>query len=164
MSSEDTVTSVLDWPAFDIAAPEKQENLLGEMQRLTEMHMAACSPYQFIINKLYAPIETIDRLQDVPFIPVRLFKHQRLSSVPEQDIIKTMSSSGTSDHNPSQIFLDKATAALQVKVLAKIVSNFIGSKRLPMLVIDCKATVADRKRFSARTAGILGFSMFGRSV
>lgn len=164
MSSKDTITSVLDWPTFDMAAPEKQEKLLGEMLRLTEMHMAACSPYQLVINKLYASLENMESLQDVPFIPVRLFKHQRLLSVPEQNIIKTMTSSGTSGHNPSQIFLDKVTATLQVKVLAKIMSNFIGSKRLPMLVIDCKATVADKKRFSARTAGILGFSMFGRSV
>lgn len=33
-----------------------------------------------------------------------------------------------------------------------------------MLVIDCRATVSDRLKFSARTAGILGFSMFGREV
>ncbi|MBL4603158.1 MAG: hypothetical protein JKY84_10445 [Emcibacteraceae bacterium] len=164
MSSKDTVKSVLDWPAFDMAASEKQKKLLGEMQRLTEMHMIACPPYQSVINKLYAPIENMDSLQDVPFIPVRLFKHQRLSSVPERDIIKTMTSSGTSGHKPSQIFLDKITAALQVKVLVKIVSSFLGSKRLPMLVIDCKATVADRKRFSARTAGILGFSIFSHNV
>ena len=33
-----------------------------------------------------------------------------------------------------------------------------------MLVIDSRATIADRLKFSARTAGILGFSMFGREV
>jgi hypothetical protein len=42
--------------------------------------------------------------------------------------------------------------------------EFIGPRRLPMLVIDCRATVANRLKFSARTAGILGFSMFGRDV
>jgi hypothetical protein len=33
-----------------------------------------------------------------------------------------------------------------------------------MLVIDCRATIADRYKFSARTAGVLGFSIFGRDV
>ena len=30
-----------------------------------------------------------------------------------------------------------------------------------MLIIDDEGTVKNRKKFSARTAGILGFSMFG---
>jgi hypothetical protein len=53
---------------------------------------------------------------------------------------------------------------MQIKVLSQIMGEFIGPKRLPMLVIDCRATVSDRLKFSARTAGILGFSMFGREV
>jgi len=104
------------------------------------------------------------KLEELPFLPVRLFKHERLVSVKDEEIIKTMTSSGTSGQNVSQIFLDKQTAALQVKVLSRIMGDFFGRQRLPLLVIDCRATVADRYRFSARTAGILGFSMFGRDV
>jgi hypothetical protein len=93
-----------------------------------------------------------------------LFKHERLVSVPADEVIKTMTSSGTSGQNVSQIFLDKKTAALQVKVLSRIMAEFFGRLRLPLLVIDSRATVADRYRFSARAAGILGFSMFGREI
>jgi len=64
----------------------------------------------------------------------------------------------------SKIFLDRQNATLQTKVLIQIVSDFIGPKRLPMLIIDAKSTVTDRTSFSARGAGILGFSMFGRNV
>jgi len=105
-----------------------------------------------------------DKIEHVPFLPVRLFKHERLLSVPQSEIVKTMTSSGTSGHNVSQIFLDKQTSAMQIKVLSRIMGEFIGPRRLPMLVIDCRATVSDRLKFSARTAGILGFSMFGREV
>jgi len=134
------------------------------MRRLTNWHRSACPPYRAIIEKLGFADAGIERLEDVPFLPVRLFKHLTLRSVPEDAIVKTMTSSGTSGQNPSRIYLDKVTAGLQVKVLARIVTEFIGPKRLPMLVVDCKATASDRYRFSARAAGILGFSMFGSDI
>jgi hypothetical protein len=61
----------------------------------------------------------------------------------------------------SRIFLDKITAANQTKVLTKIISSFLGSKRLPMIILDTGSVIKDRMRFSARGAGIIGFSLFG---
>ena len=75
-----------------------------------------------------------------------------------------MTSSGTSGKGTSKIFLDQATATGQTKALVNIVSDFIGPRRLPMLVIDKKSVLKDRNLFSARGAGILGFSMLGRDV
>jgi phenylacetate-coenzyme A ligase PaaK-like adenylate-forming protein len=164
MSESKLSSTVTDWPAFGLAPAEKNDLFLSEMRRLTQLHMSACASYRSVVEKFDFSPRQIDKLEDVPFLPVRLFKHQRLISVPDGDVVKTLTSSGTSGQNPSQIFLDKATSTLQIKVLSRIMADFIGPKRLPMLVIDCKATVADRYRFSARTAGILGFSMFGRKV
>ena len=45
--------------------------------------------------------------------------------------------------------------------MVKIVSDFTGSGRMPMIILDCPSVVRDRKMFSARGAGILGFSIFG---
>ncbi len=104
------------------------------------------------------------QLDALPFLPVRLFKHEKLLSVPHTEVVKTMTSSGTSGQNTSQIFLARYMLALQVKVLSRIVGDFIGPKRLPMLVIDCRATVADRYRFSARTAGVMGFLFSGATL
>jgi hypothetical protein len=42
-----------------------------------------------------------------------------------------------------------------------IVSHFLGTKRVQMLILDSSAVVKNRNMFSARGAGILGFSMFG---
>ena len=52
-----------------------------------------------------------------------------LYSIPEEKIVKTMTSSGTSGQNVSRIFIDKKTALNQSKALAKIVSTYLGSKR-----------------------------------
>jgi phenylacetate-coenzyme A ligase PaaK-like adenylate-forming protein len=96
-----------------------------------------------------------------PFLPVRLFKEFELKSVKNDNIVKTLTSSGTSGQRVSRIFLNKATSANQTKVLTKIVSSFIGNKRLPMIILDSSGVVKDRAQFSARGAGIIGFSLFG---
>ena len=98
----------------------------------------------------------------LPFLPVRLFKKYKLLSIREEKIIKIMNSSGTSGQEVSKIYLDKENANLQIKILTKIVSTVLGNKRLPMLVIDSKSIIEDRHLFSARGAGVIGFSIFGK--
>ena len=163
MSETINLESILDWPVFGLSKDEKSQALLSALRNLTAWHDEHCPEYHSVLSKVNI-FQRADSLLDLPFLPVRLFKHQKLLSIPQSEVIKTMTSSGTSGQNVSQIFLDKKTSAMQVKVLSRIVSNFIGPHRLPMLVIDCRATVANRFKFSARTAGILGFSMFGRDV
>lgn len=72
-----------------------------------------------------------------------------------------MTSSGTSGQRVSKIYLDKKTASNQQKTMIKIVSDFIGPRRIPMIIVDSPSVLKDRASFSARGAGILGFSMFG---
>jgi phenylacetate-coenzyme A ligase PaaK-like adenylate-forming protein len=155
---------VQDWPVFEWPQAIKKSNILSEMAHLVEWHYRSCKEYSLLLDKMLGYSPTVNNLEDLPFLPVRLFKHERLLSVPSTEIIKTMTSSGTSGQSVSQIFLDKRTAAFQIKVLSRIMAEFFGRQRLPLLVIDCRATVVDRIRFSARTAGILGFSMFGRDI
>ncbi len=163
MSEHDALKRLMDSPAFGLDEAVKKPVLLDCLRTLTAHHERSCTAYRDISRKIWrdAPATTLETL---PFLPVRLFKHERLVSVGEAEVVKTMTSSGTTGQSVSQIFLDKQTSAMQVKVLSRIMADFIGPKRLPMLVVDCRATVADRSRFSARAAGILGFSMFGREV
>jgi phenylacetate-coenzyme A ligase PaaK-like adenylate-forming protein len=98
---------------------------------------------------------------EIPLLPVRLFKMFNLYSVPKSEIVKTMTSSGTSGQAVSKIYLDRETSANQTRALTKIVSSFIGKHRVPMIIIDSENVVKDRNLFSARGAGILGFSLFG---
>ena len=81
-------------------------------------------------------------------------------SVPQNNIIKIMTSSGTTGQTVSKIYLDKDTASKQTRILSRIVSSFIGGSRSPMIIIDCESTVKNRNNFSARAAGITGFSLF----
>jgi phenylacetate-coenzyme A ligase PaaK-like adenylate-forming protein len=91
-----------------------------------------------------------------------MFKLHELASVPRDQVFKTMTSSGTTGQQPSRIFLDADTAKNQTRVLARIMTSFLGPKRLPMLIIDHPSVIKDRRSFSARGAGILGMMTFGR--
>lgn len=149
---------------FSLSSQEKAAFFDGEMKELTQFHYENCTQYRKILNALdFDAYGGFSRL-DVPFLPVRLFKDYDLLSVPKETIVKTMTSSGTSGQRVSKIYLDKDTAAMQTRVLAKITSDFLGNKRLPMLVIDSSAIIKDRNLFSARGAGLLGFSMLGRDI
>jgi hypothetical protein len=152
----------------DAAVPVEQgsaphaSRLLDELAELTEWHAHQCPEYKRILNVLFPNQRPFQSVADVPFLPVRLFKMLRLASVPPDDIVKTLTSSGTSSQTPSRIFLDRPTALAQSKALIAIVKAYLGAKRLPMAIIDHPGVLSDRNAFSARGAGILGFSQFGR--
>jgi len=163
MSEYEALNDMMNWPVYGLGQKQKEPVLLDALQTLTMHHQGVCPAYRQILEKLWRGRD-FKSIENLPFLPVRLFKHERLLSVPQSEVYKTMTSSGTSGQSVSQIFLDKQTSAMQVKVLSRIMGEFIGPRRLPMLVIDCRATVASRRQFSARTAGIIGFSTFGRDV
>jgi hypothetical protein len=139
----------------------KTSRLIEEMNELTSFHAERCPAYRRILAAAYGGISNFDRLSDFPAIPVRLFKEIDLLSQPPELMVRTLNSSGTSGQRPSRIFLDKSTATAQVHALVRIARSFLGVKRLPMLILDHPGVTQDRSTFSARGAGILGFSQFG---
>lgn len=158
------LTDTLEIPPFSLNKYEKSDLFDGGIKSLTNFHFKNCHPYQKILANLGFVSERSHRIEDYPFLPVRLFKDYELISVDTSKITKTMTSSGTTGQRVSKIYLDRKTATNQTKVLTKIVASLIGPKRLPLLIVDTKAVVKNRNLFSARGAGILGFSMFGVDV
>lgn len=146
---------------FDYTCEEKSRLLTRRTKELTKLHQDNCKEYASILDGLEYCEETIDSYKDIPFLPVRLFKKYSLKSIEDNEILKTMTSSGTTGQEVSKIYLDKVTARNQQKAMVKIVSEFTGSSRMPMIIIDCPCVIKNRAMFSARGAGILGFSMFG---
>lgn len=160
MVAESTATVYRADPyAEDFAV--KSARLIEEMNALTAFHAERCPAYRRILSAAFQGKTAVTRMEDVPWLPVRLFKELDLQSQPPELIVKILTSSGTSGQRPSRIYLDKETASTQVQALLRIVRSFIGVKRLPMLIVDHPGVVKDRNSFSARGAGILGFSQFG---
>lgn len=155
------INTILETGPFSLGREEKHALLNERLRELTVSHYQNCESYKKMMDAVGLDINNLPDYEDLPFLPVRLFKEFELLSVPKDDIVKTMTSSGTTGQQVSRIFLDRATAAAQQKCLTKIVGHFIGNKRVPMLILDSSAVIKDRNLFSARGAGILGFSMFG---
>lgn len=146
---------------YELSQNEKSTILNQRLLELTKHHLEHCEYYRRMMNAVDFNVKNVISYLDIPFLPVRLFKELDLKSVDDNVIIKTMTSSGTSGQAVSRIYLDQTTSFNQQKVLVKIVSDFTGSSRMPMIIIDSPSVVKNRAMFSARGAGILGFSIFG---
>lgn len=154
-------SEILNIAPFSLDKRDKGQLLSEKLAELTSLHMEKCPEYARMMHAIGFEPAKAKNYYDIPFLPVSLFKELDLSSVPKNEVFKVMTSSGTTGQAVSKIYLDRNTAANQQKTLVKIVSEFTGSARMPMLIIDCPSVIKNRAMFSARGAGILGFSIFG---
>lgn len=152
---------LLEKPPFSLEKEPKEAVLTKRLLELTNFHTENCPQYSSMLRAVGFDAGKCASYYDIPFLPVSLFKELDLRSVAQEDVFKVMTSSGTTGQAVSRIYLDRKTASTQQKVLTKIVSEFTGSQRLPMLIIDSPSVIRNRAMFSARGAGILGFSIFG---
>lgn len=147
---------------FSMKKSEKEKYFSRLLNELNLHHLSNSQEYKKISEIYFNKKGGVSLISDVPFLPVSIFKNKLLTSIPQENIYKILKSSGTTGSVPSQIVLDKETAALQTLTLSKIISHIIGKNRLPMIIVDSNSVLKDRKSFTARGAGILGLSVFGK--
>lgn len=149
---------------YSLGREEKRTLYQRALSDRTKMHTQRCEAYRNILRVLGYDSDTECGIEDQPMIPVRLFKEFDLCSVEKDEILKVMTSSGTTGQQVSKIFLDRQNTRDQTRVLTEIIGSFIGKKRLPLLILDTAQVKTNRAMFSARGAGVIGFSMFGRDI
>ena len=147
---------------FSLNKEEKSKFFLREINVLNKYHYKHSKQFKKIVDFLNYKLIS-DNLEDLPFLPARLFKEFKLLSVTSKEIFKVLHSSGTSGQAQSQIYLDKKNANNQMKVLSKIMFSVVGNERLPMLIIDKNPAGSNDKQLSAKSAAINGFSFFGKN-
>jgi hypothetical protein len=139
----------------------KDKKILTGLKELCDWHGVRCAPYQKILEGIWNQEPEAEFLEDIPYLPVSLFKHQDLFSVPKSELRTTLTSSGTTGQQVSRIHIDTATSHRQQKSLADSLRSVLGPKRLPMLIIDTPDVFKDPKLMSARGAGVLGLMRYG---
>lgn len=152
---------ILTIAPFSLNKNQKKKLLNEKLKQLTITHYQKSQEYKRILNAIQMNPQEIESYYDIPFLPVSLFKELDLLSIDKSEVFKVMTSSGTTGQAVSKIYLDRTNSSNQQKTLIKIVADFTGSARMPMLIIDNPSVVKNRAMFSARGAGILGFSIFG---
>ena len=138
---------------------------LDHQRKLNLHHYKQCIHYKKIIDNFFG-FDSIENkknsLKDMPYIPVDLFKNYDLFSMKKENFFKVLKSSGTTSSRYSKIYLDRENANTQSISLSKIFSDFTGLNRPGMIIADSQKTISDKKSFSARAAGIIGFSYLCR--
>jgi hypothetical protein len=150
-------------PQYSLRQSDKERDLLPLLNDLTRHHLANSTAYKRLLEVVYPHAGEASSLEEIPYLPVGLFKTHRLASIPDDQIFKTLTSSGTTGQQVSRVYLDSETARRQTVALSRILQHVLGPDRLPMLVIDTSTLLKNRKEFSARGAGVLGMMNFGRS-
>ena len=167
--SEAYQKDIFDKPVFGLSRKEKAVSFLTAIKHLCLWHFDHNEQYQRILQTqgFFSRVQLADinELDQVPYIAVSLFKRFVLKSISDAEVFRQIQSSGTTSQVPSVVILDQQTAALQTKALVKIVQQFTGRARLPMLILDAAAgssrTVGSNS-YSARGAGVQGLSFLGR--
>jgi len=149
---------------YSLEKTEKAQLLLGELKELTEIHRTKCVEYANYLDAIGYDFDRAQALEEIPFVPIRVFKELKMKSIPDEAVFKVMMSSGTSGQKQAKIYLDKENAILQQKVLLRLLGDFVGPKRLPMLVIDSRATIRDRRLFTTRGATIMGLDFMAKKM
>ena len=158
-----SLEDLLDAPQFTYSESDRNENLVPLLHDLTAHHRANCAIYESLSEAGGLPNPVSTGTASIPYLPVRSFKELELKSVPDEDVVKVLTSSGTTGQSVSKIYLDAANATLQQKALSSIMRTILGDERLPMLIIDAPSLLKNRATFSARGAGVLGMMTFGRA-
>ena len=143
---------------FELLYQEKY-NLLNELFfDLIKYHRKNCKFYDdFLLAYNFNSDLNFD-YKKLPSLPVEVFKNLNVLSVENEKIIAKLTSSGTSGRNVAEIYIDRKTALRQSIVLNKIITNFIGKYKRPMIVVDTEKYGKKSSTLTARTAGIIGFS------
>lgn len=154
---------LLQMPQYSLDDNEKNGVLLKLIkERLPE---ALANPHiKNLFTKRGIDIEKIRSVEEVPFIPVQMFKYFDLSSNPDEKVARIIKSSGTTSGSQSIVPISKETAATQMKGLKSILENYLGQKRRVMIVIDHKGINDPKQDITARGAGVRGFSIFAKEI
>ena len=75
----------LQQPPYSLARDEKRALMMQRLQWLTEHHRANCAPYRAMLDGLGVDVAALSAPEDVPFLPVSLFKTLTLASMPPDE-------------------------------------------------------------------------------
>ena len=154
------IQDIINQHSYSLNEFQKNKYFMEALSGLTMHHYKNSKEYKMIVSKLNYKINKLNKVEKIPYLPVRLFKNFNFLSIKHKDIFKTLVSSGTSSSGVSKIYLDKNNSFNQIKVLKKIVQDSLGIERVPMLIIERERNKLDRSNFNASIAAINGFSIF----
>ena len=90
------LAEILDIQPFSLRRSDKEKLLDPYLTFLSRHHFACCEPYRKMMKGIGFNPEKNYHYKDLMFLPVQMFKMMELFSVPREDIVTTVTSSGSS--------------------------------------------------------------------
>jgi hypothetical protein len=164
IDTTNAITALIEQEQFRLAPAVKEERLCALLGTQVTRHAAALPAYERLVVRLGFGRGPYRRYEDIPWIHVSAFKKFELRSVPEDRVVRVVTSSATTSGTPSRIHIDKPTSFRQAKALATTLTNVLGTTRRPYLVLDAAESNAKSSSLSARGAAIRGLLPFASDV
>ena len=92
---------LLNIAPYSLGKEEKHAVLDEYLIKLTQYHYEHSEEYRKMLDGTGVDINKIQHYEDLPYLPVSLFKDLTLRSVAEDEVVKTMTSSGTTGQKTS---------------------------------------------------------------
>lgn len=154
---------LLDQPPFS-APREVKERLLHQALTQAYAHHIGCNPlFSRFCAKQGFSIDGWSCVEELPYLPVQLFKKMELASVPSDQWVRQLRSSATTSQQPSRIAIDQETRRRQGRTLAWLLADRLGGERLPFYLLDPPLNESGNE-LSARQAAMRGFLLAASSV
>ncbi|WP_333860265.1 LuxE/PaaK family acyltransferase [Clostridium sp.] len=148
---------------FEMFQEEKEGMLLEIIKEQLALNKVN-SNIESMYRKLSIDISKISKLDQVPFIPVNMFKTFELLTCKREEVVRVLNSSSTTSNTPSRIYLDKGTSIRQSQALINTLKSFLGVNRKPLLILDAAGVNKKKEVLNARGAAIRGISNFAGSI
>jgi hypothetical protein len=133
---------------------------LDELKLLTEWHHKGCPEYARVVGDL----PKISSAEQIPYLHTGLFKRLELKTAGSGlKHGRKLQSSGTGGMRTT-ILLDDFSSELQAKSAAKILENFLGEGKHPLIILDNAGSLRNRGMVSARVAAATALLGLASSV
>ncbi|MGC9947361.1 MAG: hypothetical protein ABSF64_13410 [Bryobacteraceae bacterium] len=143
------MSELLDRPPY---SARDDNAFLAEMQRLTRHHLEGCPAYA----RIWPKWKCAGTAEELPFLHVDLFKRLEFRTVAAGLVHeRTLRSSSTSGSAASQIVLDNLSSRLQARSALAILTDMVGDRQRPLLVLDDALSLRQRGVVSARAAAAM---------
>ena len=101
------INEILEISPYSLSKDQKRELLNNRLHELTRKHYEQCLPYRRMMDAMELDMDNLPGYEKLPFLPVRLFKEFELRSGEKDEMVKTMTSSGTTGQQMARIFRDR---------------------------------------------------------
>jgi len=99
-----TVEDILAIAPYSLGKEDKHQMLDDYLIGITKFHYENCAEYRKMLDAIGLEINKLQHYEDIPYLPVSLFKDLTLRSCTEEEVVKTMTSSGTTGQIVSKIY------------------------------------------------------------